>query len=374
MERKRINILVGLAVVAVALTLLTLTLVDNLTSLFGKESYRVKCTLNHIGGLTVNAPVQFGGVIIGRVNGIRFLPEGKIVVTAQLTLEKPIPVDSVMNVSSTLVSGDVFINIYRGKSRELIAQETRNRDAVELVGVDYFGLSNLGTLFGNLGKLFSNVTESFNDICGHDSSVLRNIHQIENHGKEIRKQFAVLSQYLHKNHAKHQKIYDDLSALFAGGGKFVETFEIIFSPQYRQVLLALLEANSQNIVGLQESIANEEKTFAQITDDMATIQHWASGFNFSSRSVVSVLLSDPQYSVNATVTTLKEAYHQITDKSLFGKIALVVKSYFRARGITNDFAKNPRRRNATLEDFYREWLRHEYYQKANYGYIKSGKD
>ena len=71
MEKRKIEVLVGLFIVAAmaALLLLALRVVGD-SMLDGSNSYRLKARFDNIGGLKVRAPVKIGGVVVGRVDSI----------------------------------------------------------------------------------------------------------------------------------------------------------------------------------------------------------------------------------------------------------------------------------------------------------------
>ncbi|MBQ1783686.1 MAG: outer membrane lipid asymmetry maintenance protein MlaD [Gammaproteobacteria bacterium] len=71
MEKRKIEVLVGLFIVGAlaALLLLALRVVgDNM--LDGGNSYRLQARFDNIGGLKERAPVKIGGVVVGRVDNI----------------------------------------------------------------------------------------------------------------------------------------------------------------------------------------------------------------------------------------------------------------------------------------------------------------
>ena len=75
MERTTIDLWVGLFVVIGMAALLGLAMkVGNLTSSNLGDTYMVTAAFENIGGLKRNAPVKSAGVVIGRVNDIKFDP------------------------------------------------------------------------------------------------------------------------------------------------------------------------------------------------------------------------------------------------------------------------------------------------------------
>ena len=71
MEKRKIEIMVGLFILlaVAALLLLTLRVAGN-SVLSDSDSYRISARFDNIGGLKVRSPVKIGGVVIGRVSDI----------------------------------------------------------------------------------------------------------------------------------------------------------------------------------------------------------------------------------------------------------------------------------------------------------------
>ena len=168
----KINRIVGVVVTAVAALAISLALIDNFTDSFGKKTYRVTGDFNNVGGLTLDAPVQIGGVIIGNVESFYFTPGGMIRVTLKLHLHRPIPVDSVMAISATAVSGDVFVNLFRGNSLEMIRKVSRKEEMPQLRTVDFYSIADLGGSFAKVGEAVGTTVENIGKLIGKDSTVL----------------------------------------------------------------------------------------------------------------------------------------------------------------------------------------------------------
>ncbi|PZP58328.1 MAG: outer membrane lipid asymmetry maintenance protein MlaD, partial [Azospira oryzae] len=84
MERRTIDIWVGLFVLAGMVALLILALkVGNASTLFGGDTYRLVAEFDNVGGLKVRAPVRSAGVLVGRVESITFDTQRYV---AQVTL------------------------------------------------------------------------------------------------------------------------------------------------------------------------------------------------------------------------------------------------------------------------------------------------
>lgn len=73
MERKTLDLWVGLFVVAGLAAMLVLAMkVGNLSTFNMSESYTLQADFDNIGGLKARAPVKSAGVVVGRVTNISF--------------------------------------------------------------------------------------------------------------------------------------------------------------------------------------------------------------------------------------------------------------------------------------------------------------
>ena len=73
MERKTLDLWVGLFVVAGLAAVLVLAMKGgNLSTFNMSESYALQADFDNIGGLKARAPVKSAGVVVGRVTGITF--------------------------------------------------------------------------------------------------------------------------------------------------------------------------------------------------------------------------------------------------------------------------------------------------------------
>lgn len=124
MNKKSMEILVGLFVAMGALALLFLALkAANLTSFTGNgASYTVQARFDNIGGLKARAPVRSAGVNVGRITGItldRQTFQG--VVTMELSANFAFPKDSSAKILTAGLLGDQYIGIEPGGSEQNLA-------------------------------------------------------------------------------------------------------------------------------------------------------------------------------------------------------------------------------------------------------------
>lgn len=117
MNKKSIEIFVGLFVVLGALSLLFLALkAANLASFAsGGDSYTLTARFDNIGGLKARAPVRSAGVNVGRVTSVRLDPQTYLgVVTLEVNKGVQFPKDSSAKILTSGLLGDQYIGIEPG--------------------------------------------------------------------------------------------------------------------------------------------------------------------------------------------------------------------------------------------------------------------
>ena len=124
MNKKSIEVMVGLFVALGALALLFLALkAANLASFTnGGNTYAVEARFDNIGGLKARAPVRSAGVNVGRITGIsldRVTFQG--VVTMELNADVPFPKDSSAKILTAGLLGDQYIGLEPGGSEQNLA-------------------------------------------------------------------------------------------------------------------------------------------------------------------------------------------------------------------------------------------------------------
>jgi phospholipid/cholesterol/gamma-HCH transport system substrate-binding protein len=118
MNKRYIDVLVGLFVLAGALALLFLALqAGNLASFSRGDTYAVTAHFDNIGGLKVRAPVKSAGVTVGRVQSISF-DDKKYQARVQLELEKAyiFPKDTSASILTAGLLGGNEANLTQGES------------------------------------------------------------------------------------------------------------------------------------------------------------------------------------------------------------------------------------------------------------------
>lgn len=117
MQRKSLDALVGIFVLLGVAALVFLALkVGNMSSLsFGQQTYSVKANFDNIGGLKSRAAVKSAGVVVGRVDSIRFDDQTfRAVVSINMDGGYKFPKDSSAKILTSGLLGEQYIGIEPG--------------------------------------------------------------------------------------------------------------------------------------------------------------------------------------------------------------------------------------------------------------------
>lgn len=124
MNKKSIEILVGLFVVLGALGLLFLALkAANLASFTGAgDTYTLQAKFDNIGGLKARAPVRSAGVSVGRVTSVTLDNRTfQGVVTLEINKNMLFPKDSSAKILTSGLLGDQYIGLEPGGAEDNLA-------------------------------------------------------------------------------------------------------------------------------------------------------------------------------------------------------------------------------------------------------------
>jgi len=116
MERRNVEILVGLFVVvgAVALAFLSLK-AANLASFSFDSTYRLTARFDNVGGLKIRAPVKSAGVTVGRIASITFDDTSyQGVVTLEVDRHYKFPADTSAKILTSGLLGDQYVALEPG--------------------------------------------------------------------------------------------------------------------------------------------------------------------------------------------------------------------------------------------------------------------
>lgn len=127
MQRKSLDIWVGLFVVLGAAALLFLALkAGNMSSISFAKTYDVTARFDNIGGLKPGAPVKSAGVVVGRVDNIG-LNSKTFQAEVRLKMQSgyPFPKDSSAKILTSGLLGEQYIGLEPGGDTNNLAQGDR---------------------------------------------------------------------------------------------------------------------------------------------------------------------------------------------------------------------------------------------------------
>jgi phospholipid/cholesterol/gamma-HCH transport system substrate-binding protein len=130
MERRTIDLWVGIFVVAGFLAFLMLALkVANFGSFNGQDAYPLKAHFENIGGLKERAPVRSSGVVVGRVTQIRFdTKKYDAEVSMLIDNRYKFPKDTTASILTSGILGENYIGLEAGGDE----QNLNAGDAIKL--------------------------------------------------------------------------------------------------------------------------------------------------------------------------------------------------------------------------------------------------
>jgi phospholipid/cholesterol/gamma-HCH transport system substrate-binding protein len=123
MQKKSLDVWVGLFVVLGALALLFLALkAGNMSTMSFQDTYQVVAHFDNIGGLKARAPVKSAGVTVGRVGDISF-DDQRFKATVQLQLNRnfQFPKDTSAQILTSGLLGEQYIGLEAGGDVENLA-------------------------------------------------------------------------------------------------------------------------------------------------------------------------------------------------------------------------------------------------------------
>lgn len=122
MSRTTLDLWVGFFVVIGMGALLFLALkVGNLGAANGAQSYQVTGEFDNIGGLKIRAPVKSAGVVVGRVNEIRFDTKSyRAVVGFTIDSRYQFPRDTIATILTSGLLGEQYLGLEPGGDVEVL--------------------------------------------------------------------------------------------------------------------------------------------------------------------------------------------------------------------------------------------------------------
>jgi phospholipid/cholesterol/gamma-HCH transport system substrate-binding protein len=129
MNRSMIDLWVGIFVAVGFAALLFLALkVGNLATFSTNETYQVQAKFANIGGLKARGPVKSAGVVVGRVNDIRFDNESyEALVSMTLDLHYQFPRDTTAKILTSGILGEQYVGLEAGGDGVMLKHGDRVR-------------------------------------------------------------------------------------------------------------------------------------------------------------------------------------------------------------------------------------------------------
>ena len=120
MSRTALDLWVGIFVAIGFAALVFLAMkVSNFSGLNASETYRIEAPFDNIGGLKVRAPVKSAGVLIGRVQAIRFDSDSyRALVQMEIDKRFEFPADSSASILTSGLLGEQYIGLDAGADVE----------------------------------------------------------------------------------------------------------------------------------------------------------------------------------------------------------------------------------------------------------------
>jgi len=144
MQYRKIELAVGLFVLAGLLCAADLTVKLGKLEVLGGDSYIAKARFTDVTGLKTGANVEMGGVRIGRVDSIALSPDDYAIVSMRLEKTLKLTDDAVVSVKTSGLIGDKFLKITQGGGDPLpaggVLTDTESSvDLQDLIGKYVFG-------------------------------------------------------------------------------------------------------------------------------------------------------------------------------------------------------------------------------------------
>ena len=127
MNRSTIDLWVGIFLVIGLGAIVFLALrVGNLTSMQAAPSYHLEAAFDNIGGLKIRAPIKAAGVVVGRVEQVRFDPKTyQAVVTMKIDQGYQFSKDTIASILTSGLLGEVYIGIDSGGDTKMLGDGER---------------------------------------------------------------------------------------------------------------------------------------------------------------------------------------------------------------------------------------------------------
>ena len=127
MNRSTIDLWVGVFVVVGLGAILFLALkVGNLLTVTNAPGYHLEARFDNIGGLKMRAPVKAAGVVVGRVETVRFDPKAyEAVVTMRIDPTYQFTKDTIASINTSGLLGESYIGLDAGGDTAMLKDGER---------------------------------------------------------------------------------------------------------------------------------------------------------------------------------------------------------------------------------------------------------
>jgi len=137
MSRATLDLWVGAFVaIGIAAILFLALKVGNLVTVGSPPGYRLDASFDNIGGLKLRAPVKAAGVVVGRVEKIRFDPtKYQAIVTMKIDEANHFTADTIASILTSGLLGEVYVGLDSGGDTQMLADGgriTKTQSAVVL--------------------------------------------------------------------------------------------------------------------------------------------------------------------------------------------------------------------------------------------------
>lgn len=253
---------VGL-IVLVAGTLLVITVLS-LTGLGLRGDYvSYKTYLKYAGGLQAGAPVRYGGLQVGRVEGLRIDPENPTQIEIQIEVRGDTPVrgDSVVTIAQQGLLSENHLEIQPGKSGESLpagsaipSVETEDMAAM---------LRRANQVLERAGPLLDDLHKNLNQISERADVLLANLGQVT--GPENQKRFNhLLAEADTMITATSPRIQNTIASLETSAGRLDPLIADLHTTQAKidQLVLQVNALVDENRADFRASMQELSKTLA----------------------------------------------------------------------------------------------------------------
>ena len=127
MNRNTLDLWVGIFVaIGIAAILFLALKVGNLVAFGSTPGYRLEAAFENIGGLKLRAPVKAAGVVVGRVERIRFDPSTyQAVVTMKIDDANQFTADTIASILTSGLLGEVYVGLDVGGDTKMLGDGAR---------------------------------------------------------------------------------------------------------------------------------------------------------------------------------------------------------------------------------------------------------